>query len=225
MAVSDIIHQIQEEAFIEKSGLEYMKEPNSAAVPVTFGGNLDVKKRKRYFNYSEGTDLPCGFVNHHSPGFVVSEEDRKAMELCRDLVVISAIFGAYDRIKQPKNVRRITTEKVCFFMFMDNATLTGLARYQIKLDESHRIGIWRIIEQIFDGFVNLMVLNKMFFIINSTYCIFLYAGCHISPFLFQNFSNQFIGCLEENIQRNFHVVRKVVYQRKIPFENGINKQI
>ena len=77
----------------------------------------------------------------------------------------------------------------------------------------------------FDGFVNLMVLNKMFFIINSTYCIFLYVGCRIFPLLFQNFNNQFIGCLEENLQRNFHVVGKVVYQRKIPSENGINKQV
>ena len=77
----------------------------------------------------------------------------------------------------------------------------------------------------FDGFVNLMVLNKMFFIINSTYCIFLYVGFHISPLLFPNFSNQFIGCLEENLQRNFHVVGKVVNQRKIPYENGINKKV
>ena len=37
----------------------------------------------------------------------------------------------------------------------------------------------------FDGFVNLMGLNKMFFIINSTYYIFPYVGCHISPLVFQ----------------------------------------
>ena len=66
------------------------------------------------------------------------------MELCRGLVVISAIFGGYDRIRKPMHVRKITAENVCFFMFMDNATLTELARYQIKLDESHRIGIWCI---------------------------------------------------------------------------------
>ena len=66
------------------------------------------------------------------------------MELCRGLVVILAIFGGYDRIRQPMHVRKITAENVCFFMFMDNASLTELAKYHIKPDESHIIGIWHI---------------------------------------------------------------------------------
>ena len=60
------------------------------------------------------------------------------------MVVISAIFGGSDRIRKPMHVRKITAENVCFFMFMENATLTELARYQIKPDESNRIGIWCI---------------------------------------------------------------------------------
>jgi len=148
MAASDVVHKIQQEVLIDKSALKFMKDhgkPNSVSMPVTFGGNLDVNERKKYFNYSEGMELPCGFANHRSTGFVLHEEDQKATELCRGLVVVSAIFGAYDRIRQPMHVRKIAAENVCFFMFMDNATLTELARYQIKPDESHRIGIWRIV--------------------------------------------------------------------------------
>jgi hypothetical protein len=148
-SVSDIsVHEIREDELIDRSSLTYMKgpeNPNSASVPVTFGGNLDVNERKKYFNYSEGTELACGFANHGSLGFVVSEEDKKAMEQCMGLVVISAIFGAYDRIRQPMHVRRITAENVCFFMFMDNVTLSRLASYQIKPNESHKIGLWRIV--------------------------------------------------------------------------------
>lgn len=149
VSVSNInVHMIREDVLIDQPSLTYMKgpeKPNSVAVPVTFGGNLDVIERKRYFNYSERTELPCGFANHGSLGFVVSEEDKKAMEQCTGLVVISAIFGAYDRIRQPMDVRRITAENVCFFMFMDNVTLAHLASYQIKPNESHKIGLWRIV--------------------------------------------------------------------------------
>lgn len=183
-SVSAIVHQIQKEVLIDKSGLQYMKgpeSPNSAAGAVTFGGNLDVKERKRYFNYSEGTDLPCGFANYRTPGFVVSEEDRKAMEQCRGVVVISAIFGAYDRIKQPKNVRRITAENACFFMFMDNATLTVLGRYQIKPNESHRIGIWHIVlvrelpykESVMNGLIPKYLPHRLF--PNCVYSIWMDA--------------------------------------------------
>jgi hypothetical protein len=122
-SVSDIsVHEIREDELIDRSSLTYMKgpeNPNSTSVPVTFGGNLDVNERKKYFNYSEGTELACGFANHGSLGFIVSEEDKKAMEQCMGLVAISAIFGAYDRIRQPMHVRRITAENVCFFIFMD----------------------------------------------------------------------------------------------------------
>jgi len=132
MEVSAIVHHIQKEELIDKSKLLYMKgpeNPNSAASPVTIGGNIDVKERKRYFNYFEGTNLLYTFSNYRTPGFLVSKEDKKFMEQCKGVVVISAIFGAYDKIKQPKNVRKILAENVCFFMFMDNATLTILARY------------------------------------------------------------------------------------------------
>lgn len=179
-SASDVVRKIQKEVLNDKSALKFMKgheKPYSESMPVTFGGNLDVKERKRYFNYSEGMELPCGFLNHHSTGFVLSEEDREAMELCRGLVVISAIFGAYDRIRQPKHVRRITAESVCFFMFMDNVTLTGLARYQIKPDESHRIGLWRIVlvrelpykESVMNGLIPKHLPHRLF--PNSVYSI------------------------------------------------------
>ena len=77
MPVSAIVHHIQKEELIDKSQLLYMKgpkDPKSAAALVTFNGNLNVKERKRYFNYSEGTDLPCGFANYRTLGFLVSEE-------------------------------------------------------------------------------------------------------------------------------------------------------
>jgi len=53
IAVSAIVHHIQKEELIDKSWLQDMKgleNPNSTTSPMTFGGNMDVKERKRYFN-------------------------------------------------------------------------------------------------------------------------------------------------------------------------------
>lgn len=183
-SASDVVQKIQPEVLIHKSALKFKKghgKPNSDSMSVTFGGNLDVQERKRYFSYSKGMELPCGFVNHPGTGFILSQEDRKAMELCRGLVVISAIFGAYDRIRQPMHVRKITAENVCFFMFMDNATLTELARYQIKPDESHRIGIWRIAlvkelpykESVMNGLIPKYLPHRLF--LNCVYSIWMDA--------------------------------------------------
>jgi hypothetical protein len=55
-------------------------------------------------------------------------------------------------------------------MFMDNATLTLLARYQIKPDESHRIGIWRIVlvrelpykESVMNGLIPKYLPHRLF---------------------------------------------------------------
>jgi hypothetical protein len=68
------------------------------------------------------------------------------------------------------HVRKITAENVCFFMFMDNTTLAELARYQIKPDESHRIGIWRIVivrelpykESVMNGLIPKYLPHRLF---------------------------------------------------------------
>ena len=55
-------------------------------------------------------------------------------------------------------------------MFMDNATLTLLARYQIKPNESHRIGIWHIVlvrefpykESVMNGRIPNYISHRLF---------------------------------------------------------------
>ena len=61
-------------------------------------------------------------------------------------------------------------QNICFFVFMDNATLTLLARYQIKPNESHRIGIWHIVlvrelpykESVMNGLIPKYLSHRIF---------------------------------------------------------------
>jgi len=90
------------------------------------------------------TTIYNSFANHGSLRFVVSEENKRAMEQCAGWVVISMIFGSYNKIRPPMHVRRITTENIGFLMFVSNIALmrfTKLASYQIRQNESHKIGI------------------------------------------------------------------------------------
>ncbi|KAI7744545.1 hypothetical protein M8C21_022016 [Ambrosia artemisiifolia] len=63
---------------------------------------------------------------------------------CRGVLVASAIFGAYDLIKQPKNISETAKKDVCFFMFIDEETASFL-KNSGDLDNSKRIGLWRIV--------------------------------------------------------------------------------
>ncbi|KAG5562422.1 hypothetical protein RHGRI_005231 [Rhododendron griersonianum] len=78
----------------------------------------------------------------------IHEGDRNAMEKCNGVVVVSAIFCDHDKIRQPKGLGSKTLDHVCFFMFVDNSTLTGLRSHNLipeKTREEKKIGVWRII--------------------------------------------------------------------------------
>eukprot|EP01018_Ginkgo_biloba_P016186 Gb_10234 [translate_table: standard] len=198
-SAADVIQKIEEGRIVAKSSLKYLEEirmhkrSNSSSIPTTFGGKIGLNERKQYFHYSDSLELPCGFVKYgHSTGFLVSEEDQAAMESCRGLVIISAIFGGYDRLRQPRNVRRITAENACLFMFVDNGTLSRLAEYQIMPNKTDRkIGLWRIVlvselpyrESVMNGLIPKYLPHRLF--PNSLYSIWMDAKLQlvVDPFL------------------------------------------
>jgi len=71
------------------------------------------------------------------------------MEKCNEVVVVSAIFGDHDKIRQPKGLGSKTLDHVCFFMFVDDSTLRGLYSHNLIPEknsfEEKKIGVWRII--------------------------------------------------------------------------------
>ncbi|GLJ25995.1 hypothetical protein SUGI_0498640 [Cryptomeria japonica] len=173
-SAAEVLRQIEKADLIQNSSFKYLKlgggTPGSSSIPVSFGADLDFQNRKQYFKISDGMELPCGFANYNSPGFLVSDGDKEAMDKCRGLVVISAIFGGYDRLRQPKRVRKISAENVCFFMFVDNVTLEKLAGHGIEPDKFHKIGVWRIVlvkelpykEYVMDGLIPKYLPHRLF---------------------------------------------------------------
>ncbi|KAF7150746.1 hypothetical protein RHSIM_Rhsim02G0171100 [Rhododendron simsii] len=111
----------------------------------SFGGNFSTQKRISYFDCSDvSLEIPCGFFKE----FPIRNSDRNAMEKCNGVVVVSAIFGDHDKIRQPKGLGSKTLDHVCFFMFVDNSTLRGLHSHNLipeKTREGKKIGVWRII--------------------------------------------------------------------------------
>ncbi|KAH9297627.1 hypothetical protein KI387_029309, partial [Taxus chinensis] len=189
-SAAKVLWQIEKADFNENSSLKFLKIEQgmngSSSMRGNFGGNLAPENRKQYFNTSDRMEMPCGFVNYPSPGFRVSAADREAMESCRGLVLISAIFGGYDRLRQPKRVRRITVEKVCFFMFVDNPSLEKLTGYGIEPDESQKIGLWRIVlvedlpyeEHVMNGLIPKYLPHRLF--PNCMYTIWIDAKIQLA---------------------------------------------
>lgn len=70
--------------------------------------------------------------------------DRLAMESCDKMVVVSAIFGDHDKIRQPRSLGTKTQKEVCFFLFVDGATVGGLQSHKLFLN-SDWIGVWRVV--------------------------------------------------------------------------------
>ncbi|KAK6133588.1 hypothetical protein DH2020_032717 [Rehmannia glutinosa] len=111
----------------------------------SFGGNLSFEKRMSHFDNREyGTEIPCGFFKR----FPISNSDQIAMEKCDGLVVVSAIFNDHDKIRQPKGLGSQTLQKVCFFMFLDDATLNRLHFHSLisRKSKQNKIGAWRIVK-------------------------------------------------------------------------------
>ncbi|PSS04902.1 Protein of unknown function DUF616 protein [Actinidia chinensis var. chinensis] len=124
------------------SGSRHLKYMQGKAL--SFGGNFSTQKRISYFDYFDiRLEVPCGFLKD----FPISNSDRIAMEKCNKVVVVSAIFGDHDKIRQPKGLGSITLDHVCFFMFVDDSTLIGLEFHNLISRKSgeYKIGVWRIV--------------------------------------------------------------------------------
>ncbi|CAN6446305.1 unnamed protein product [Victoria cruziana] len=126
----------------EKRRLRYLSESEART---TFAGNFSTKERRNFFDFNEGQrEIPCGFMKE----FRLSHSDRMAMENCRGLVIVSAIFNNHDKIRQPKGLGAKTLRTACFFMFVDNKTIEGLIAHNIMLNktEKTKIGVWEMVK-------------------------------------------------------------------------------
>ncbi|XP_047965056.1 probable hexosyltransferase MUCI70 [Salvia hispanica] len=111
----------------------------------SFGGNLSLKERLSHFHLSDyGNEIPCGFFKP----FPISDSDRTAMEKCNGVVIVTAIFNDHDKIRQPRNLGPETSGRVCFFVFVDDATMKGLYSYNVMSNETkeNKIGVWRVVK-------------------------------------------------------------------------------
>ncbi|EXC29358.1 hypothetical protein L484_021666 [Morus notabilis] len=110
----------------------------------TFGGNFTAHQRFSYFDHqNDTTRIPCGFLKE----FPITDSDRIAMENCKGVVVVSAIFNDHDKIRQPRGLGSKTLQSVCFYMFVDDITLKGLKNHKLLSEKSREnsIGAWRIV--------------------------------------------------------------------------------
>ncbi|KAK4723671.1 hypothetical protein R3W88_026450 [Solanum pinnatisectum] len=128
------------------SNLTYIHEENSEKPE--FGGYPSLMQRNDSYDVRESMSVHCGFVKGirpgHQTGFDIDDSDLHEMESCRGVVVASAIFGAFDLIRQPKNISEYAKKNVCFHMFVDEQTEVFL-RNSSELDGSMRIGLWKIV--------------------------------------------------------------------------------
>ncbi|KAL1560442.1 putative hexosyltransferase MUCI70 [Salvia divinorum] len=150
----------------------------------TFGGNLTFHERLSYLKNADdhGLGIPCGFFKN----FPISSFDRDAMEKCKGVVVVSAIFNDHDKIRQPVGLGSKTLNLVCFFMFVDNATLDRLHFHNLitpqKSSNKFKIGAWTVVrvssEQLYEnpamnGVIPKYLLHRLF--PNSKYSIWIDA--------------------------------------------------
>ncbi|XP_055820098.1 alkaline ceramidase TOD1 isoform X1 [Solanum dulcamara] len=121
--------------------------------------------------------------------------DRIAMENCKGVVVISAIFNDHDKIRQPKGLGKETPYSVCFYMFVDDVTLKGLQYHNLISTtslEENSVGVWRIVmvekENLYEnsamnGVIPKYLVHRLF--PNSKYSIWIDAKMQlvVDPFL------------------------------------------
>ncbi|RZC67472.1 hypothetical protein C5167_011160 [Papaver somniferum] len=135
------IQDFMQNSFSSSSLPKYM----SAGKGNSFGGNFSIQERMSYYNrVDDEVEVPCGFMKE----FPVSNHDRIAMESCNGVVVVSAVFGDHDKIRQPKGLGSKTLETVCFFMFVDEHTYKGLNSHNLltnTAEQEQNLGAWRIV--------------------------------------------------------------------------------
>ncbi|CAI7860582.1 unnamed protein product [Closterium sp. NIES-54] len=115
-----------------------------------FNGHQSLQQREDSFKIQESMRVHCGFVwggkVSNGTGFDVSDDDRRFMERCYDIVVVSAIFGAYDVVQQPSNVSEEARQQLCFVMFVDETTFNEFIRDgTLKQPRTRRVGLWRLV--------------------------------------------------------------------------------
>ncbi|XP_051129046.1 probable hexosyltransferase MUCI70 [Andrographis paniculata] len=113
-----------------------------------FGGYPSLLQRNESYDIRESMTVHCGFVRGAKPGrktgFDIDEFDLSEMETCHGVVVASAIFGAFDVIRQPKNYSEYSKAKVCFHMFVDEETAAFLQNSS-EIGNDKKVGLWRIV--------------------------------------------------------------------------------
>ncbi|KAL8460438.1 hypothetical protein ACS0TY_032104 [Phlomoides rotata] len=113
-----------------------------------FGGYPSLGQRNDSYDITESMSMHCGFVRGVKPGrqtgFDIDDSDLFEMETCGGVVVASAIFGAFDLIRQPKNISEYSKQNICFHMFVDEETYNFL-RNSSEIGSNNKVGLWRII--------------------------------------------------------------------------------
>ncbi|GER36462.1 hypothetical protein STAS_12798 [Striga asiatica] len=113
-----------------------------------FGGYPSLGLRNDSYDIKESMSVHCGFVKGvkpgHKTGFDIDDSDLIEMDACGGVVVASAIFGAFDLIRQPKNISEYAKRNVCFHMFVDSVTEAFL-KNSSELGSDKKVGLWRII--------------------------------------------------------------------------------
>ncbi|KAG6529460.1 hypothetical protein ZIOFF_011658 [Zingiber officinale] len=108
------------------------------------GHKITVRKSFFHHNHVDRVAIPCGFLQ----AFPIKESDRLAMQKCDGVVVVSAIIGDHDKLRQPRGLGSHTIDFVCFFMFIDDATHKVLVAHNIlsaNEEEVNMVGAWRIV--------------------------------------------------------------------------------
>ncbi|XP_020271681.1 uncharacterized protein LOC109846850 [Asparagus officinalis] len=132
--------------------LHYVSEENLLADESNggsiFGGHPSLKQREASFDIKETMTVYCGFAKGKKPGqgtgFNIDEADILEMEQCRGVVVASAIFGNYDVMQQPRNIREISRRTACFYMFVDEVTEASI-KNSSALVSTRKVGLWRVV--------------------------------------------------------------------------------
>uniref|UniRef100_A0A0D9VZH1 TOD1/MUCI70 glycosyltransferase-like domain-containing protein n=1 Tax=Leersia perrieri TaxID=77586 RepID=A0A0D9VZH1_9ORYZ len=134
----------------------------------SFTGYQTLDEREESFKMKEITTVHCGFYNENG-GFKVSDIDKDYMRSC-SVVVATCAFGGGDDLHQPIGMTEVSTKKVCYVAFWDEVTRAAQQEEGNRIDEDHRIGLWRIIlvrdlpfsDQRLNGKIPKLISHRLF---------------------------------------------------------------